>query len=135
MSDLSLALTLLGASLSAALAYLPMTVRAPSILRSVFKTVPVALLAVIAWWQGGSWVLVAAFVASAMGDLALSRDGKIAFLTGMISFAVAHLAYLVVFLPFYGGVTVCWWRWQVSWRSPCGATQANYAGRFWATSH
>ena len=57
MSDLSLALTLLGASLSAALAYLPMTVRAPSILRSVFKTVPVALLAVIAWWQGalGSW--------------------------------------------------------------------------------
>ena len=106
MSDLSLALTLLGVSLSAALAYLPMTVRAPSILRSVFKTVPVALLAVIAWWQGGSWVLVAAFVASAMGDLALSLDGKIAFLTGMISFAVAHLAYLVVFLPFYGGVTV-----------------------------
>ncbi len=71
--------------------------RAPSALRGVIKTVPLAVLAGLAFAAGAPLVLVAGFALSALGDLALSRRGEAAFLTGLIAFAAAHIAYVWVF--------------------------------------
>ncbi|MEO3416420.1 lysoplasmalogenase family protein [Roseovarius sp. CAU 1744] len=66
-------------------------------LRTIFKTVPVAMLALVAGLAGGPDLLVLALALSALGDLALSRAGDRAFLVGLGSFALAHLAYIVLF--------------------------------------
>lgn len=81
--------------LAVAVAYLPMTNRPNSLLRSVWKTTPVAALALAAWLAGGPALLVAALFLSALGDLALSRDGEAAFLYGLSSFALSHLVYIL----------------------------------------
>lgn len=81
--------------LAVAVAYLPMTNRPNSLLRSVWKTIPVAALALAAWLAGGPALLVAALFLSALGDLALSRDGEAAFLYGLSSFALSHLVYIL----------------------------------------
>ena len=73
--------------------------RAPSLLRSVIKTIPLSALAVFAAANGAPWLLVAALGLSALGDLALSRNGDRAFLTGLISFAAAHLCYVALLVP------------------------------------
>lgn len=84
--------------LTFALAYLPMTDSAPSRLRSVVKTVPLAAFALAAWLVGAPWLLVAALALSALGDLALSEQSERAFLAGLSAFALAHLAYIALFL-------------------------------------
>ena len=84
------------ASVTLALVYLLfLTDAAPSTLRSVVKTGAVALLAISALPVP---LLALAFGLSALGDLALSRDGDRAFLAGVAAFALAHLAYVAVFL-------------------------------------
>jgi len=77
--------------------------KSPSVLRSVFKTAPVALLAGLAWLDL-PWFLALGLTLGALGDLALSRDGERAFLAGLVSFALAHLAYVAQFLSQQGGV-------------------------------
>lgn len=74
--------------------YLPYTGAAIRWRRSLRKTLPVALFALAAFWGGGPVGLIAALGLSAVGDLALSRDGERAFLSGMLAFAAAHLAYI-----------------------------------------
>lgn len=76
--------------------------RPPSLLRSVVKTVPIASLAILAAQSGAPIALVLALALSALGDLALSRDGHRAFRLGLGSFALAHLAYIVLFLTLAG---------------------------------
>ena len=71
--------------------------RDPSALRSVIKTLPLAVMAMLAFLPGAPLVLVAGLALSALGDLALSRRGEAAFLTGLIAFAAAHIAYIWVF--------------------------------------
>ena len=71
--------------------------RAPSALRSVIKTLPLGVMAGMAYAAGAPLVLAGGFALSALGDLALSRRGEAAFLTGLIGFAAAHLAYIWVF--------------------------------------
>lgn len=88
--------------LAVAVAYLPMTNRPNSLLRSVWKTIPVAALALAAWLAGGPALLVAALFLSALGDLALSRDGEAAFLYGLSSFALSHLVYILHILAISG---------------------------------
>lgn len=90
------------AGLAIAVTYLPMTDRPSSILRSVWKTAPVAALALSAWISGGPAMLVAALFLSALGDLALSRDGEAAFLYGLSSFALSHLVYILHMLALSG---------------------------------
>ncbi|WP_294621750.1 lysoplasmalogenase [uncultured Roseovarius sp.] len=71
--------------------------RAPSLLRSVIKTLPLAVMAGLAFFAAAPLVLVAGFALSALGDLALSRRGEAAFLTGLVGFAAAHIAFIWVF--------------------------------------
>lgn len=70
----------------------------PSLTKSVVKTASVAGLALAALLAGGSVWLVMALSLAALGDLCLSRDGDRAFLFGLVSFALAHLAYIVLML-------------------------------------
>ncbi|TIV50381.1 MAG: lysoplasmalogenase, partial [Mesorhizobium sp.] len=76
----------------------------PRLARSAAKTLAVALLAALAVMQGGPLLLVAALALSAAGDAFLSRDGEKAFLGGLASFLVAHVAYIALFLEVGGGI-------------------------------
>ncbi len=82
----------------AALIYLPLAHRAPALGRSVVKTLPLLMLAGLAWVLGLPGVLLAGLILSALGDLALSRDGEPAFLAGLGAFALAHVFYVICFL-------------------------------------
>lgn len=97
--------TLLFSVIAAAL-YLPVQGRAPSLRRSCVKTASTALLAALAFMQGGPWLLVAALALSAAGDFFLSRDGETPFLAGLASFLAAHIAYVALFLSAGGGMDV-----------------------------
>ena len=70
----------------------------PSLAKTVIKTASVAGLALAALLVGGFTWLFAALALAALGDFFLSRDGDRAFLAGLISFALAHLAYVVLML-------------------------------------
>lgn len=63
-------------------------------LKTVIKTLSVGVLALGVALAGGPPLLVAALALGALGDLLLSRPGQSAFLGGLISFALSHLAYI-----------------------------------------
>ncbi len=90
--------SLVGPAALAAVAYLFLTARAESWLRSVTKTAAVALLALAALVLGLPALLVLALAACALGDLLLSRDGETAFMGGVGAFALGHLFYIALFL-------------------------------------
>lgn len=90
---------LLAVSAGAAVLYGLIWLRSrPGAVRSLFKTAPVAALAGLAAIDGAPWLLVAGLGFSALGDLALSRDGERAFMAGLGAFLVAHVAYISLFL-------------------------------------
>jgi len=91
-------------AIAAAIAYLPMTDRPNSLLRSVWKTVPVAALALAAWIAGGPAFLVAALFLSALGDWSLSRNGAASFLYGLSAFALSHIVYILHMLAISGAM-------------------------------
>ena len=62
--------------------------------KTAIKTTSVALLALVAWLYGGPFLLAAGLILGALGDFWLSRDGDRAFLIGLVSFALGHLAYI-----------------------------------------
>lgn len=93
-------------SIAAALLYLPVQGRAPSLRRTVVKTASTALLALLAVLEGGPALLVAALALSAAGDAFLSRDGETPFLLGLASFLLAHIAYVPLFLSVGGGLAI-----------------------------
>ncbi|RWM28452.1 MAG: lysoplasmalogenase [Mesorhizobium sp.] len=100
-------------SIAAAAIYALALELSPRLARSAAKTLAVALLAALAVMQGGPLLLVAALALSAAGDAFLSRDGEKAFLGGLASFLVAHVAYVVLFLKVGGGIgllTAQFWR-------------------------
>lgn len=91
-------------SVTAAAAYLLFYVgRPPSLNRSVIKTLAIAALAALAVIMDGPWLLVAALALSALGDLFISREGEAAFLAGLGSFLLAHIAYVALFWGIGGG--------------------------------
>lgn len=90
-------------SVVAAALYLPVQGRPPSLRRTLVKTAATALLAVLAFTQGGPWLLVAALALSAAGDAFLAQEGERPFLAGLASFLAAHLAYVALFLSAGGG--------------------------------
>lgn len=93
-------------SLVAAALYLLVLGQGPSWRLSVLKTLSTALLALVAWRMGGPALLVAGLALSALGDLFLSRDGEKAFIGGLVSFLVAHVAYIVLFVRIGHGPAV-----------------------------
>lgn len=93
---------LLWAGIAAALVYLPMSDMASGWPRSLVKTMPLVAFSFAAWHAGASALLVAALSLSAFGDFALSRRGESAFLSGLAAFALAHLAYVLLFLGHSG---------------------------------
>lgn len=100
----------------AALAYLPRAAAAPGGARSALKTAPAAAFALAAWTGGASPYLVFAFALSALGDLALSRDGRAAFLYGLCSFGLAHLLFVIAFSDASGAPL-----WEAFSRNPLAA--------------
>ncbi|MBE0694788.1 MAG: lysoplasmalogenase [Aquamicrobium sp.] len=93
-------------SVIAALLYLPVQGRQPSLRRTVVKAGSTALLALLALMQGGPVLLVAALALSAAGDAFLAQDGERPFLLGLASFLLAHLAYVPLFLSVGGGLAI-----------------------------
>lgn len=81
-----------------ALSYVPLSSQPPALWRSGIKTLPVALLAVIAGLSHAPLLLIAGLALSAFGDWGLSRPGERAFLIGLIGFALGHLCYLGLFV-------------------------------------
>ena len=81
-----------------ALAYLPLSPRPASTLRSALKTASVALLAFIALAGAGPILLVVALTLCATGDALLARETDQTFMAGIGAFAAGHLAYIALFL-------------------------------------
>lgn len=102
----SLANGMLILSVAAALLYLPVQGRQPSLRRTAVKAGSTALLALLAFTQGGPALLVAALALSAAGDAFLAQEGEKAFLAGLASFLAAHLAYVPLFLSAGGGMEI-----------------------------
>jgi uncharacterized membrane protein YhhN len=95
----------------------------PTLARSAAKTLAVAMLAALAFMQGGPLLLVSALALSAVGDAFLSRDGEKAFLGGLASFLAAHILYVPLFLRSGGGLDVLG---TETWRSAIALAMAAF---------
>lgn len=100
---------LLVASLLCAVGYFLRLGSAPSVLRSSFKTMSIAALGVIAVISDAPLLLVLALGFSAVGDLALSREGERAFMIGLGAFLLAHIFYVPLLVS--AGEGFSGWRW------------------------
>lgn len=92
--------TLLGLVL--AIAYFPVSTKPPSWLRSALKTLPLLCFCIAAYIARAPALLALGLFLSALGDFALSRDGRTAFLYGLSAFALAHLVFIALFLGLSG---------------------------------
>ncbi|ESW98013.1 hypothetical protein X769_26160 [Mesorhizobium sp. LSJC268A00] len=95
----------------------------PTLARSAAKTLAVAMLAALAFMQGGPLLLVVALLLSGVGDAFLSRDGEKAFLGGLASFLAAHVLYVPLFLR-GGGLDVLS---TETWRGAIALAMAAFA--------
>lgn len=93
----------LALSVVAAIVYTFMHDAVPSLRRTVAKTAPVLLLAILSVLEGAPGLLTAGLLASAAGDAALSREGERPFLAGLAAFLLAHILYIALFLAFWSG--------------------------------
>jgi uncharacterized membrane protein YhhN len=93
-------------SIAAAALYFILIETRTSLPRSTVKTLAVSLLAVLCILQQQPLLLIAALILSALGDWFLSRDGDKAFLLGLGSFLVAHIAYIALFWTIGGGLQI-----------------------------
>ncbi|MFA7263167.1 MAG: lysoplasmalogenase [Caulobacter sp.] len=88
---------LTGVSVLAALGYgLVMTGHAPSLQRTVVKTVAVGALAVLAFLSDAPWLLAAALLLCAVGDAFLAGDPRRWLPPGLATFLLGHI--LMIFL-------------------------------------
>ncbi|SEO02565.1 Uncharacterized membrane protein YhhN [Salinihabitans flavidus] len=71
--------------------------RGASRAKTAVKAVPLVAFAVGAAANFAAPVVIGGLVLSAVGDVALSRAGRRAFLVALVAFAAAHLAYIVRF--------------------------------------
>lgn len=102
----ALRITLACGALVLSLAYLVFVNGDVSVRRTVLKTLPVSLLAVlpltylgvVGAYTGGLAILTLALALSALGDFFLALKDKY-FIPGLVSFLAAHVAYLVAFMP------------------------------------
>jgi uncharacterized membrane protein YhhN len=67
-----------------------------TVVRAVWKTLPVLLLALYAFLIGAHPLLVVALALGALGDWSLAFEGDRAFIGGVASFLSAHVAYVAL---------------------------------------
>lgn len=89
-------------ALAPSVAYLAISHRPPGWARTLTKTLPLLLFAIVALIIGAPPLLVGGLLLSAAGDFALSRPGQRAFLIGLVSFALAHVFYSFLFAGISG---------------------------------
>lgn len=77
-----------------------------SVLRSFWKTIPVAVMSVCAIIFGGPILLTVALILCAVGDYFLSRDDN-RFVTGLSAFLTGHIAYIILFVS----IGTFEWKW------------------------
>ncbi len=77
--------------------------RPPSLWKTVVKSLPMPAFAAAVAVSFGYGAVVIALLLSAVGDLALSRDGDRPFLVGLIAFALGHVVYVAHFWTLSGG--------------------------------
>ena len=102
----ALRIAIAGGALLLSLVYLAFVNGPVSTVRTVLKTLPIALLAilpltylgVVGAYTGGLLILATALALSALGDFFLALKEKY-FVPGLASFLTAHVAYLVALLP------------------------------------
>ncbi|WP_296746357.1 lysoplasmalogenase [Mesorhizobium sp.] len=111
-------------SVAAAAIYALALELSPRLARSAAKTLAVALLAALAFMQGGPSLLVAALALSAVGDAFLSRDGEKAFLGGLASFLAAHIVFVVLFAKTGNGLALLV---SEPWRAVLALVMAAFA--------
>jgi uncharacterized membrane protein YhhN len=84
--------------------------RPPSAFRTLVKVKAVGALAVlgciIGWSSGHTWLVAIGLALSAIGDAFLADDPKRGMPLGLISFLLAHAAYVALFLHAGGGVAI-----------------------------
>jgi uncharacterized membrane protein YhhN len=85
-------------SAGAALFYLFQQSRPPSWRRTLSKTAAIALLALLAYLEGGPLLLILGIALSAAGDAFLAQEREKPFLLGLGSFLAAHIAYVILFV-------------------------------------
>lgn len=95
MSEPGMIIFLIGAGLSTV--YLTIAHKPPGWGRTAIKTAPLLCFALSAFLVAAPPFLTMGLLLSALGDLALSRPGKKAFLYGLVSFALAHILYALLF--------------------------------------
>ncbi|WP_165929093.1 lysoplasmalogenase family protein [Shimia isoporae] len=66
-------------------------------MKTLVKAVPMPAFAAASWISFGHPAVTIALLLSAVGDIALSRDGDRPFLIGLIAFAAAHIAFIFHF--------------------------------------
>ncbi|MEP2530095.1 lysoplasmalogenase [Shimia sp.] len=106
----SIRLALLTVGLVAAALYaLFLCHRGPGWGKTIVKAIPMPAFGVAVAVSFGSPVIVGALALSALGDIALSRPSRRAFMVGLVGFALAHVAYIYHFWTLSGGaVTDAW---------------------------
>ncbi|CEK09315.1 lysoplasmalogenase [Legionella hackeliae] len=71
-------------------------------LNTIIKPIPIILLIIIAWQttadQTTKTFLIIALILSLLGDIVLTLPGELAFKLGILSFLLAHSAYISLFL-------------------------------------
>lgn len=93
-------------SVGLALFYLFMIDRPPSLRQTAAKALAVAMLSLLAFFEGGSPLLIAALALSAVGEAVLAQNDSRAVPLGFVLFAVAHIAYAVLFAGAGGGIGI-----------------------------
>jgi|LGVF01.2.fsa_nt_gb uncharacterized membrane protein YhhN len=75
--------------------------------RSVWKTLPVVLMAGIAFTFAAPALLIIALLLCALGDYFMSRGGN-RFIPGLLAFLVGHIAYIALFFTLSSGFYFRW---------------------------
>ena len=91
-----------------AITYLMPGFRRGGLVRTVIKTLPLALFALVAWMENAPVLLVAGFALSAMGDAFLAHEGDQMFMAGLGSFLAAHLLFAVLFFTWADEFAPAW---------------------------
>ncbi len=91
---------ILALSVALGTSYLWILPREKTVVRAIWKTLPVLLLSVYALAVDAPVLLAVALFLGALGDLSLAFDGDPAFIRGVAAFLLSHVAYVGLLASF-----------------------------------